>query len=125
MLSQVGGAVVALETRAQLDAVVAHQASTAAAAVQKQSRSGAPASAAPGALHLAALRALLASVLAPCRHAPPFLPHALHLFSQVPQPPGAALALHCSSLRRLSCRLLVVLIYLSKMSHICLHDIDG
>ena len=72
-----------LETRAQLDAVVAHQASTAAAAVQKQSRSGAPAAPAPGALHLAALQALLASVLAPCRHAPPFLPHALHLFSQV------------------------------------------
>ena len=72
-----------LETRAQLDAVVAHQASTAAAAVQRQSWSGAPAAPAPGALHLAALQALLASVLAPCRHAPPFLPHALHLFSQV------------------------------------------
>lgn len=69
--------------RAQLDAVVAHQASSAAAAVQKQSRSGAPTPAAPSALHLAALQALLASVLAPCRHAPPFLPHAMHLFSQV------------------------------------------
>ena len=98
MLSQVGGAVVTLETRAQLDAVVAHQASTAAAAVQKQSRSGTPSSAAPGALHLAALRALLSSVLAPCRHAPPFLPHALHLFSQVPRPPIPAPALRCGSL---------------------------
>ena len=94
MPSQVGGAVVALETRAQLNAVVAHQASTAVAAVQKQSRSGAPACAAPGALHLAALRALLASALAPCRHAPPFLPHALHIFSQVPQPPSLSLTLH-------------------------------
>ena len=74
-----------LEARAQLDAIVAHQASTAAAAVQRQARSGAPAAAAPGALHLAALHALLASVLAPCRHAPPFLPHALTLFSQVCQ----------------------------------------
>ena len=72
-----------LEMRAQLDAVVAHQASSAAAAVQKQSRSGAPTPVALGALHLAALQALLASVLAPCRHAPPFLPRALHLFSQV------------------------------------------
>lgn len=80
---QVGGATVGLEARAQLDAAVAHQASFAAAAVQRQSHSGTPACLAPGAVHLAALRALLASVLAPCRHAPPFLPHALHLFCQV------------------------------------------
>ena len=99
----------ALETRAQLDAVVAHQASAAAVAVQKQARSGAPASAAPGALHLAALRALLASVLAPCRHAPPFLPHAIHLFSQVPSRSARLLPCTCGSLRRPCCRPQIVL----------------
>jgi len=74
---------VSLETRAQLDAIVAHQASIAAAASHQQTRSGAPVSGAAGAVQLAALQALLASMLAPCRHASPFLPHALHLFSQV------------------------------------------
>lgn len=83
---QVGGAILGLEGRAQLDAAVAHQAATAAEACRRASRSGAGAPRSAQAVQLAALRALLASVLAPCAHRPPFSAHALHLFRSVRGP---------------------------------------
>lgn len=79
---QVGGAILGLEARAQLDAAVAHQAATAAAGCERASRSGAPAPRSVQAVRLAAMRALLASVLAPCGHRPPFIAQALHFFRQ-------------------------------------------
>jgi proline/glutamate/leucine-rich protein 1 len=80
----VGGATLGLQARAQLDSLVAHQAASTAAAVQRASRAGADAgSGAAAQLQLGALRALLASVLAPCAHRPPFLPRALRLLRQV------------------------------------------
>ncbi|KAK9915726.1 hypothetical protein WJX75_003282 [Coccomyxa subellipsoidea] len=81
-LYKVGGAILGLEARAQLDAAVAHQAATAAAGCERASRSGAQAPRWAGVVLLAALRALLASVLAPCAHRPPFIAHALHAFRQ-------------------------------------------
>ncbi len=83
---QVGGAVLRLEARAQLDAAVAHQAATAAAGCERASRSGAQAPRCVRAVQLAALRALLASVLAPAAHRPPFLAHALHAFRKARHP---------------------------------------
>ena len=81
-MGQVGGAILGLELRAQLDAGVAHQAATAAACCERASRSGAPAPRSVQGVRLAAMRALLASVLAPCTHRPPFIAHALHLLRQ-------------------------------------------
>ena len=89
---QVGGATLGLQVRAQLDSMVTHQAASAAAAVQRTSAAGLDASfgsALP--LQLAALRALRASVLAPCSHRPPFLPRALALLRQVSMEPNAYL----------------------------------
>lgn len=79
---QVGGAILGLEARAQLDAAVAHQAATAAVGCERASRSGAPAPRSIQGVRLAAMRALLASVLAPCSHRPPFIAQALHFFHQ-------------------------------------------
>jgi len=69
-----------------MDAVVAHQAATAAEVCRRASRSGAGAPRSAQAVQLAALKALLASVLAPCAHRPPFFAHALHLFRSVRAP---------------------------------------
>jgi hypothetical protein len=69
--------------RAQLDAAIAHQASTAGKGLESQARDGLPASGCLLHLQQASQRALLASALAPCMHRPPFLPLALHLFRQV------------------------------------------
>ncbi len=80
---QVGGAVMQLDVRAQLDAVLAHHASTSAKGLETQSRAGVPASSVLLCLQYASLRALAASVLAPCSHRPPFLATALNLFRQV------------------------------------------
>lgn len=85
-LLRAGGAVLPQEVRVQLDAVAAHAAATAAAAAERQRRSSdasADAVAAAGRLRLAAARALLASVLAPCGHRPVFLTPALRLFQKV------------------------------------------
>ncbi|CAL8470253.1 g9795 [Coccomyxa elongata] len=81
-LYKVGGAILGLEARAQLDATVAHQAATAAAGCERASRSGAAAPHSVQGVRLAAMRALLASVLAPCSHRPPFIAQALHFFRQ-------------------------------------------
>ncbi len=82
---QVGGAVLPLTQRASMDATVAQAAATAAAAAARVTRGAVPACSASGVsrLHLAALRTLTASVVAPARHRPPYLPRALQLLRQV------------------------------------------
>lgn len=78
-----GGALLSPAQRRQLDDAACHLAATSAAAARHLS---ADAEAAVGpalaALHLAALRLLLATVLAPAPHRPPHLAPALRLFHQ-------------------------------------------
>lgn len=73
------------QQRMQIDAVTAHIASTASTAAHHMSQSyeGSCNQAGAIAVQLAALKALLASVLSPAPHRPPFLPQALALFTQV------------------------------------------
>ena len=73
------------QQRNQIDAVVAHIASTACLACEQLSQSfeGNTGQAGTVALQLAALKALLASVLCPAPHRPTFLPQALQLFNKV------------------------------------------
>ena len=82
---QVCGAVIPQDQRLQLDAMAAHMTSSAFAAADVLSaavETGARESlAAP--LQLAACKALIASVLAPAPHSPPFLPLTLKLLRQV------------------------------------------
>ena len=73
------------QQRTQIDAIVAHIASTAGLAIDQISQSfeGNSSQAGTVAIQLAALKALLASVLCPAPHRPSFLPQALTLFTQV------------------------------------------
>ena len=77
------------QQRCEVDAIAAHMASTSALALQSMSHSfeGGSSSSQAGALalHLAALKTLVASVLSPAQHRPTFLPQALDLFTQVCQ----------------------------------------
>lgn len=75
------------QQRMQIDAVTAHIASTASLASQRMSQSfeGTCNQAGAVAVQLAAMKALLTSVLSPAPHRPAFLPQALTLFSQVPR----------------------------------------
>lgn len=86
---QVGGLHMPAKQRAALDAVVAHAASTSAAAQCKLEEGSTPVGKASDVrrLSLAAVRALTSSVLAPARHRPPFLPLALRLLRGVSLPP--------------------------------------
>ena len=74
------------QQRIQIDAATAHIASTASLASQRMSQSfeGSSNQAGAVAVQLAAMKALLASVLSPASHRPAFLPQALNLFTQVP-----------------------------------------
>ena len=73
------------QQRMQIDAITAHIASTASSAAHhvSQSYEGTCNQAGAAAVQLAALKALLASMLSPAPHRPPFLPQALALFTQV------------------------------------------
>ena len=84
-VAQAAGSSMSQQQRAQIDAIVAHIASTAGLAIDQISQSfeGNPSQAGTVAIQLAALRALLASVLCPAPHRPSFLPQALMLFAQV------------------------------------------
>lgn len=73
------------QQRNQVDAIAAHIASTAGLAIEHMSQSyeGSSNQAGTVAVQLAALKAMLASVLCPAPHRAPFLPQALMLFTQV------------------------------------------
>ena len=73
------------QQRMQIDAMTAHIASTSSLALQRVSQSfeGSCNQAGAVAVLLAAMKALLASMLSPAPHRPPFLPQALALFTQV------------------------------------------
>ncbi|KAK9818712.1 hypothetical protein WJX74_000739 [Apatococcus lobatus] len=99
LLLQVCGAVIPQDQRLQLDAMAAHMASSAfaaadglSAAVETGGREGLAAT-----LQLAACRALVASVLAPAPHAPPFLPLTLRLLRQGLHSSDALLSTLCTS----------------------------
>jgi hypothetical protein len=77
--------------RARGDAIAAHAATVAADATRVMCRDLEGDAAALGTLRLAALRALLASVLAPTDHRPAFFPLALRLFREGLVGEGAAL----------------------------------
>ncbi|DBA67897.1 TPA: hypothetical protein ACH3X2_014105 [Trebouxia sp. C0005] len=93
-LVQAAGSSMSQQQRAQIDAIVAHIASTAGLAIDQISQSfeGNPSQAGTVAIQLAALRALLASVLCPAPHRPSFLPQALMLFAQGSQSPAPQVA---------------------------------
>lgn len=82
---QAWGSGMSQQQRMQIDAVTAHIASTASTAAHHMSQSfeGSCNQAGAIAVQLAALKALLASVLSPAPHRPSFLPQALALFTQV------------------------------------------
>lgn len=82
---QTWGSGMSQRQRMQIDAITAHIASTASLAAHhiSQSFEGNCNQAGAVAVQLAALKALLASVLSPAPHRPPFLPQALALFTQV------------------------------------------
>ena len=82
---QTWGSGMSQRQRMQIDAVTAHIASTASSAAHNISQSfeGNCNQAGAVGVQLAALKALLASVLSPAPHRPPFLPQALALFTQV------------------------------------------
>ncbi len=84
-VAQVSGSSMSQQQRTQIDAIVAHIASTAGLAIDQISQSfeGNSGQAGTVAIQLAALKALLASVLCPAPHRPSFLPQALTLFTQV------------------------------------------
>ena len=87
---QAWGSSMLLQQRIETDAIAAHIASTASLALSAMSQSlesSNDSQAGAVALHLAALKVLLASILSPVPHRPPFLAQALDLFTQV----------HCSS----------------------------
>ena len=100
------------QQRSQIDAIAAHMASTAGLAVEQMSQcfEGSSSQAGTVAVQLAALRALLASVLCPASHRPLFLPQALALFTQVWT---ASMLLHCL------CTLVSVAIACSICVHFC------
>lgn len=77
------------QQRLQIDAMTAHIASSSSLALQHVSQSfeGSCNQAGAVAVQLAAMKALLASMLSPAPHRPPFLPQALALFTQVPSLP--------------------------------------
>ena len=82
---QAWGSSMSQQQRMQIDAITAHIASTASSAAHHMSQTveGNYNQAGAVAVQLAALRALLASVLSPAPYRPPFLPQALTLFTQV------------------------------------------
>lgn len=82
---QAWGSGMSQQQRMQIDAVTAHIASTASSAADhiSQSFEGSCNQAGALAVQLAALKALLASILSPAPHRPSFLPQALTLFTQV------------------------------------------
>ena len=82
---QAWGPSISHQQRSQVDAIAAHIASTAGLAVEHMSQSyeGSTNQAGTVAVQLAALKAMLASVLCPAPHRAPFLPQALMLFTQV------------------------------------------
>lgn len=82
---QAWGSSMSQQQRMQIDAITAHIASTASSAAHHMSQTfeGNCNQAGAVAVQLAALRALLASVLSPAPYRPPFLPQALTLFTQV------------------------------------------
>ena len=84
-VAQAAGSSMSQQQRTQIDAVIAHIASTAGLAIDQISQSfeGNSSQAGTVAIQLAALKALLASVLCPALHRPSFLPQALTLFTQV------------------------------------------
>lgn len=84
-IAQAAGSSMSQQQRTQIDAIAAHIASTAGLAVDQISQSFEGNSSQTGtvAIHLAALHALLASVLCPAPHRPSSLPQALTLFTQV------------------------------------------
>ena len=84
-IAQAAGSSMSQQQRTQIDAIAAHIASTAGLAIDQISQSfeGNSSQAGTVAIQLAALHALLASVLCPAPHRPSFLPQALTLFTQV------------------------------------------
>lgn len=84
-VAQASGSSMSQQQRTQIDAIAAHIASTAGLAIDQISQSfeGNSSQAGNVAIQLAALKALLASVLCPAPHRPSFLPQALTLFTQV------------------------------------------
>ncbi len=98
-LLAVGGAVLPPEQRAHADAAVAHLAQTTATAAARLAHGTGPAHAARvqdvRALQLSAYEALLASVLSPVGHRPPFLAQALRLFGDGRSDVSPAMAAFC------------------------------
>lgn len=98
-----GGQLLPAEVRAHADAVAYHiSASAAQLAVQLGQQPGLSAAAAAAggalsALRVAALEALLVSLLVPCSHRPPFLSQAVVLFRQGRSSSDAAVAAVCQS----------------------------
>ena len=84
-VAQAWGSSMSQQQRTQVDAIAAHIASTAGLAVDQISQcfEGNSSQAGTITIQLAALRALLASVLCPAPNRPSFLPQALMLFTQV------------------------------------------
>lgn len=84
-MMQSWGSGMSQQQRLQIDAVTAHIASTSSLALHRVSQSfeGSCNQAGANAVQLAAMKALLASMLSPAPHRPPFLPQALALFTQV------------------------------------------
>ena len=82
---QAWGSGMSQQQRMQIDAITAHCASTASLAIHHTSQAfeGSSNQAGAIAVQLAAMKALLASMLSPAPHRPPFLPQALALFTQV------------------------------------------
>jgi proline/glutamate/leucine-rich protein 1 len=107
---EAGGQLLPSEVRAHADAVALHAAQTAAAAALRvQQAAVAPGSGSASALaslHVAAYQALLASVLVPCSHRPPFLGQALLLFRQGRSSSSPALAAVCQA-AALQCEVLL------------------
>lgn len=91
---QAWGSGMTQQQRIQIDSMTAHIASSASLAVHHMSQSfeGGCNQAGALAVQLAAMKALLASVLCPAPHRPTFLPQALSLFTQVAL--GATSCLH-------------------------------
>jgi len=100
-VAQAWGSSMSQQQRTQIDAITAHIASTAGLAIDQISQSfeGNSSQAGTVAVQLAALRALLASVLCPAPHRPSFLPQALMLFTQVCTATATSITLLCVSLR--------------------------
>ena len=83
---QAWGSSMLQQQRMETDAIAVHMASTASLALSRMSQSfesSSDSQAGAVALHLAALKVLLASVLCPVPHRPVFLAQALDLFTQV------------------------------------------